>query len=130
MEETKNLNNLDEKVINDKENNGSDTKISDEVLKIQERYPDRIPVIVNKNSQSTIADIDKKKYLVPNELTMGQFMYVVRKRIDIAPEQAIYLFVNGNLPTTSEQMNNIYDKYKSEDGFLYVTYSGENTFGK
>lgn len=130
MDETKNLNNLDEKVINDKENNGSDTKISDEVLKIQERYPDRIPVIVNKNSQSTIADIDKKKYLVPNELTMGQFMYVVRKRIDIAPEQAIYLFVNGNLPTTSEQMNNIYDKYKSEDGFLYVTYSGENTFGK
>jgi GABA(A) receptor-associated protein len=130
MDETKNLNNLDEKVINDKENNGSDTKISDEVLKIQERYPDRIPVIVNKNSQSTIADIDKKKYLVPNELTMGQFMYVVRKRIAIAPEQAIYLFVNGNLPTTSEQMNNIYDKYKSEDGFLYVTYSGENTFGK
>ena len=130
MDETKNLNNLDEKVINDKENNGSDTKISDEVLKIQERYTDRIPVIVNKNSQSTIADIDKKKYLVPNELTMGQFMYVVRKRIDIAPEQAIYLFVNGNLPTTSEQMNNIYDKYKSEDGFLYVTYSGENTFGK
>ena len=130
MDETKNLNNLDEKVINDKENNGSDTKISDEVLKIQERYPDRIPVIVNKNSQSTIADIDKKKYLVPNEITMGQFMYVVRKRIAIAPEQAIYLFVNGNLPTTSEQMNNIYDKYKSEDGFLYVTYSGENTFGK
>ena len=42
----------------------------------------------------------------------------------------LYLFVNGNLPTTSEQMNNIYDKYKSEDGFLYVTYSGENTFGK
>ena len=130
MDETKNLKNLDEKVINDKENNGSDTKISDEVLKIQERYPDRIPVIVNKNSQSTIADIDKKKYLVPNEITMGQFMYVVRKRIAIAPEQAIYLFVNGNLPTTSEQMNNIYDKYKSEDGFLYVTYSGENTFGK
>ncbi len=26
-------------------------------------------------------------------------------------------------------MSHIYEKYKDEDGFLYVTYSGENTFG-
>jgi GABA(A) receptor-associated protein len=23
----------------------------------------------------------------------------------------------------------IYEEYKDEDGFLYITYSGENTFG-
>jgi GABA(A) receptor-associated protein len=26
-------------------------------------------------------------------------------------------------------MGHIYEKYKDEDGFLYITYSGENTFG-
>jgi GABA(A) receptor-associated protein len=26
-------------------------------------------------------------------------------------------------------MSAIYDEHKDEDGFLYVTYSGENTFG-
>ena len=26
-------------------------------------------------------------------------------------------------------MSAIYDERKDEDGFLYVTYSGENTFG-
>jgi len=26
-------------------------------------------------------------------------------------------------------MSTIYDENKEEDGFLYVTYSGENTFG-
>lgn len=26
-------------------------------------------------------------------------------------------------------MSTIYDEKKDEDGFLYVTYSGENTFG-
>lgn len=26
-------------------------------------------------------------------------------------------------------MRNIYDKHKDEDGFLYVTYSGESFFG-
>lgn len=27
-------------------------------------------------------------------------------------------------------MSTIYDQKKDEDGFLYVTYSGENTFGQ
>jgi len=26
-------------------------------------------------------------------------------------------------------MSAIYEEHKDEDGFLYVTYSGENTFG-
>jgi len=26
-------------------------------------------------------------------------------------------------------MSSIYEDHKDEDGFLYVTYSGENTFG-
>lgn len=26
-------------------------------------------------------------------------------------------------------MSSIYDEHKDEDGFLYFTYSGENTFG-
>jgi hypothetical protein len=30
---------------------------------------------------------------------------------------------------TAALMSHIYEKYKDEDGFLYITYSGENTFG-
>jgi GABA(A) receptor-associated protein len=26
-------------------------------------------------------------------------------------------------------MSDIYDEHKDDDGFLYITYSGENTFG-
>jgi GABA(A) receptor-associated protein len=26
-------------------------------------------------------------------------------------------------------MSSIYEEHKDEDGFLYITYSGENTFG-
>lgn len=39
--------------------------------KIREKYPDRIPVIVEKVERSDIDDIDKKKYLVPSDLTVG-----------------------------------------------------------
>nr|POE96854.1 autophagy-related protein 8c [Quercus suber] len=100
-----------------------------EALRIREKYPDRIPVIVERAEKSDVPDIDKKKYLVPADLTVGQFVYVVRKRIKLSPEKAIFIFVKNILPPTAAMMSAIYEENKEEDGFLYMTYSGENTFG-
>ncbi|KAG5561342.1 hypothetical protein RHGRI_004390 [Rhododendron griersonianum] len=97
--------------------------------RIREKYADRIPVIVEKAERSDIPDIDKKKYLVPADLTVGQFVYVVRKRINLSAEKAIFVFVKNTLPPTAALMSAIYKENKDEDGFLYMTYSGENTFG-
>lgn len=100
-----------------------------ESSRIKEKYPDRIPVICERNERSEVQDIDKKKYLVPSDLTVGQFVYVIRKRLKLPPEQAIYIFVNGNIPATSALMNTVYNDHVDADGFLYMTYSGENVFG-
>nr|VDC99698.1 unnamed protein product [Brassica oleracea] len=37
-------------------------------------------LIMEKSGQRDLPDIDKKKYLVPADLTAGQFVYVVRKK--------------------------------------------------
>ncbi|CAL9245615.1 unnamed protein product [Arabidopsis halleri] len=100
-----------------------------EALRIRDKYPDRVPVIVEKSEKSDIPNIDKKKYLVPADLTVGQFVYVIRKRIQLSAEKAIFIFVDNVLPPTGAMMSTIYEEKKEEDGFLYVTYSGENTFG-
>ena len=76
-----------------------------------------------------LPDIDKKKYLVPTDLTVGQFVHVIRKRIKLAPEKAIFIFVNNVLPPTAGLMSQIYEEQKDEDGFLYITYNGESVFG-
>eukprot|EP01060_Flectonema_neradi_P040305 TRINITY_DN912_c0_g4_i1.p1 TRINITY_DN912_c0_g4~~TRINITY_DN912_c0_g4_i1.p1 ORF type:complete len:132 (+),score=24.05 TRINITY_DN912_c0_g4_i1:79-474(+) len=100
-----------------------------ESSRIRDKYCDRIPVICERHSQSDVPDIDKTKYLVPMDLNAGQFIYVVRKRIKLAPEQALFLFINGILPPTAAQMNQLYQDCKDEDGFLYIKYSGESSFG-
>ena len=113
-------------------------------------------MICEKADRSDIPDIDKKKYLVPADLTVGQFVYVIRKRIKLSPEKAIFIFINNVLPPTGTAckmmssycmllsnlqmvcvyicsaalMSNIYEEQKDVDGFLYITYSGENTFGQ
>jgi GABA(A) receptor-associated protein len=74
-------------------------------------------------------DIDKKKYLVPSDLTCGQFLYVIRKRLKLPAEKAIFLFVDGKIPSTSAMLNEIYEQHRDADGFLYMSYSDENVFG-
>ena len=102
----------------------------DEALRIMQKYPDRIPIIVERCSNDNTTElINKNKYLAPSSLTVGQFVYVIRKRLVLPPEKAIFLFIGGILPPTASLLGSIYDEYKDRDNFLYITYSGENTFG-
>jgi len=108
----------------------TDSKKSSEAARIMAKYPDRIPVIVNKDPRDkNTPAIDKKKYLVPGDLTIGQFQYVVRKRIKIGSEKSLFMFINGKLPASSQLLSTVYEENKNEEGFLIITYSGENTFG-
>ncbi|KAG2645664.1 hypothetical protein PVAP13_2KG436800 [Panicum virgatum] len=78
-------------------------KRQSESARIRDKYPDRIPVIVEKAGKTDVPEIDKKKYLVPADLTVGQFIYVVRKRIKLSPEKAIFVFVKNTLPPTEQR---------------------------
>ena len=101
----------------------------DESFRILEKYPDRLPIIVERHKKSNLNEIDKKKYLIPNDLTVGQFMYVIRKRIDIKSEQAIFVFINNRVPPSGALLSSLYMSNKDVDGFLYIKYDSENVFG-
>ena len=103
----------------------------DESDRIRKKYIDRVPVIVEKKEDNQdIPDIDKQKFLVPNDLTVGQFIYVIRKRISLEPQKALFCFVKDSvIPSTNSIMSKVYEDNVDEDGFLYVSYTGENTFG-
>lgn len=104
----------------------------EEAIRVRTKYPDRIPVIVNrsKSAGSEVPFIDKHKFLVPADLTMGQLQYVIRKRLTLTPEKALFLFVNNAAAPTSSLVSTIYEENKDQDTlFLYVTYAMENTFG-
>jgi GABA(A) receptor-associated protein len=105
-----------------------DTRLA-ETERVKRKYPERIPVLVERVKGSKLPDIAKRKFLVPMDLTVGQFQYAVRREIAMKPEQAMFIFVNNVLPPTAALMSTMYQEYKNEDGYLYVTYDGENTFG-
>jgi hypothetical protein len=80
--------------------------------RIRREYPDRCAVIVERAPNSHVSDLPSKKYLVPNDLTVnlnlililkfanlfvkvGQFYFLIRKRIQLRPEDALFFFVNN-----------------------------------
>jgi GABA(A) receptor-associated protein len=102
----------------------------DESTRVRQKYPDRIPVICERARGCTnLPPIQKRKYLVPVDLTVGQFLYLIRKSIHVGSELAMFLFVKNQLPPTGENMVTLDADHRSDDGFLYLSYSGENTFG-
>lgn len=104
-----------------------------EAARIREKYPDRIPVIVevNHKDRATLDIGNKRKYLVPNDMTVGEFNYTLcKKRKDKDATKAIFMFTETKiLAPTGELMQNMYRSEKNEDGFLYFILTGEETFG-
>ena len=81
-------------------------KISyEEASRIMKKYPDKVPILVVTTKN---IDLDRKKYLVPFDLTLGGFMVVLRKRIrDVEHYEGLYSFVDGKM-FTSKLYNAIY----------------------
>jgi GABA(A) receptor-associated protein len=100
-----------------------------ESKRIRTKYPDRIPVIMEKHQSSTIPTLSQTKFLVPSNLVVSQLLYVIRKRIKLNPNEALFIFVNDTLPSSSMDVMSLYNTQAQPDGFLYITYSNENTFG-
>ena len=101
-----------------------------EADKIRAKYPGKIPIFVTRASSARdMPDLPKHKFLAPSHLSVGQFIWVIRRQMTLPPEKALFVFVNNTLPTSSTFLSELYTNHKSQDGALRMTYTSENTFG-
>ena len=107
--------------------------MDDELLKVHRmmaKHPDKVPVWIEKAKGERIDDLEKHKYLIDRDMNMGQVVCIIRERIKIKPEQAIFIFLDGGiLPPNTAMVGQIYKEYKSKYDMLWITYRSENTFG-
>lgn len=84
-----------------------------------------VPVICEKKPNSTLENCDKTNFLVPKEFSADQFIYLLRKRLDLIKDQNLFLLSNENDLIDGEiKFYEIYSKFKNnDDGFLYISYS-------
>jgi GABA(A) receptor-associated protein len=90
------------------------------------KYPGYIPTIIKKSSKEVEEEF---KYLMPRNIKFSEVYSIIRKKINIDSKQAIFIFVNNTLIPMNKLVSEIYQEHTSNDGFLYMFYKLENTFG-
>ena len=100
-----------------------------EAARVTTAYPCRVPVIVEPHQLTNPPKIDKTKFLVPRDITLGQFLFCIRKRLSLHEGNALFFQVSGTLLPMSSLVGTVYEQHVDFDGFVYITYSTETTFG-
>lgn len=106
------------------------TLIRREVDVVRLKYPTYVPIVVRCKDKRI--NLIKNKFLVNGDITVGQLMYVIRKKIASkhGAETALFLFINNTLPTASTVVSSLYDSHHDEQtGMLFITLCQESTFG-
>ena len=101
----------------------------DHADKILSKYPRRYPILIWK-LESDIA-IKRRKFIAPQDITLGQFLYVLRKQlVDFNAAEGLFLFVESTnmLLPAGDEIGKLWHQH-NVNGFLRLTLAKENTFG-
>nr|CCC91441.1 putative microtubule-associated protein 1A/1B, light chain 3 [Trypanosoma congolense IL3000] len=109
------------------------------------RYPRHIPIVCEPTStvkaakqhgvglfagrQQMQRELDCNKFLLPESATVMEFLVLLRRRLLLEEGDAVFVFVGNELPPNSACLGDLYTREKDPDGFLYLSYGVENTFG-
>lgn len=106
-----------------------------DVEKIIQKHPDRLPIIVREDKKNTSK---WQNFLVPSQLTIGDFMVILRRKIKLEAYESIYIFIQPNqevsktkliMPPTSSTIGQIYHDHHDDKLLLKLIWARENTFG-
>lgn len=102
--------------------------------KICEKYPDRIPVLIEPfGKQKEVPFLTLKKFIVPEDITLAKFISQVRNKhtdqLILKEEQALFFMINNILPPVGSLMGDLYKRYKDNTGFLVFHIQEESVFG-
>lgn len=109
-----------------------ETRIDQANRILQTSHNKCVPVYIEGENVADIEEnkINAAKFNISREITIYQFLQIIRRKMIIPPTKGLYLFVNNSeIIPTHKTIGQIYDKFVSNDKHLYITYAFEETFG-
>jgi len=101
-----------------------------ESTNILTKYPDRVCIYVEKlKNCEKLPILERSKYLVPKTITAAQFIYVIRTKLQLSKDIALFFYIKNSILSGDILIGELYNKHSSDDGFLYIKYTAESCFG-
>jgi len=102
-----------------------------DVLEIRRQQPNKAPLIIERfEGERSLPLMDRCKFLVPDHITIAELMHIIRRRLQLHPEQTLFLLVNEKaIATNSMTLSQLYQSEQDADGFLYLVYTSQPAFG-
>ena len=100
--------------------------------RFMEKYPDKIPIIIQYDKEIKFSKINNGlgKFLVPNDITIGKLLLVIRTNASISHTESLSVLINNTAPKISDTIGIVYSKYKNiNDDCLHINITKEKTFG-
>ena len=97
-------------------------------LNILKKHEGRIPIILGLSQNSQLI-IPKTKLLAKKEIKVREFLLKVHSNSKIPKDKTLFLYSKKKLLNPQMVLNKIYEKYKGDDGFLYLTLSEMSSLG-
>lgn len=96
------------------------------------KHRDYVPIIALNSDPKSTPFLNKFKFIGKKEHTFGKFLLEAKSSSYILDSnRALFFFCGdaGKIIRDNELLGDLYNKYRDPDGFLYINYMAENTFG-
>jgi hypothetical protein len=98
-------------------------------LNIRSKYKNSVPIIVLPGIGCEDLKLPKSKFLLQKDQEIKYLFVTIRTTLQLDKSKALFFFAGNSLIKPNELADTLDKKYADEDGFLYITYNCENTFG-
>lgn len=87
-------------------------------------------ILERSPKERNLEELKRKKFLVPEDMPLIHFQGIIRRRLNISPEKALFFLINADtLVSLTRQMDEIFRDYKAQDGCLHIFYASQDCFG-
>ena len=95
---------------------------------VMSKYQGKLPLILLPDKRCDL-NLPSAQYLVAGGMTVGNFIYALRRSLNLPQSKGLYLFLSDILPMLNSKMSELYQRFADEDGFLYFVFSDQEDKG-